>query len=82
MFDALTRAAFEQGAHDGGKPKGKKDAATRNSNRPDERAWEHIIYRAATYKGEVRMVGTRYYMQRLSAAEQQAILAAYRLAVG
>lgn len=82
MRDALMRAAIEQGAHDGGRPKGKKDAASRNKNRPDERVWELVIYRAATYQAEVRLVGTRYYLTRLKPAEQRAILDAYRLACG
>lgn len=82
MLDELSRAAVEQGAHDGGNPKNKKDERTRDRTRPDERAFEHIIYRAACYKRSVRMVGTRYYLSRLTDAQKRSILDAYHLARG
>ncbi len=82
MFDALMRAAIEQGAHDGTNPRNKKDGRDRNKTRSEQSIWEHVIYRAATYGAEVRMLGTRYYLSRLSKDEQAALLDAYRLARG
>ena len=85
IVDELTRAAIEQGAHDGGKPRNKTDAKTRNPERSEKSAWNHIVYRASTHKGLVlgrRLIGNRLLQSRISDEDRKAIMDAYLLARG
>lgn len=85
MIDELVRAAVEQGAYDGAIPRNKTDGKNRNKDRSDESAWQHIVYRAASYKGAVlraKLVANRLQQSKISTADRKRVLDAYRLAVG
>jgi hypothetical protein len=85
MIDELIRAAVEQGAHDGAIPKNRRDARDRNPQREDESAWQHIVYRATVYHGEVwaaKLLCNAHRQEQLSAADRERVMAAYFLARG